>query len=178
MRLPRCDAVPGFTFAHGTIPYETTIPNFRHSLQKHSLAERTLRPVVELPVRNGLMLKLGTIVDVTIIPASRSTKNSAGERDPEMHQTKQRNQGHFGMKPHAAAQSIWNSPPRATFTSHTLTAVPSTVSTSPDSASEPTRRARGPAPLTRLGRMNADVAMTSKLPTGHAANIYPARRDS
>jgi IS5 family transposase len=37
--------------------------------------------------RKGLMLKRGSIVDATIIAAPSSTKNSTGERDPEMHQT-------------------------------------------------------------------------------------------
>jgi len=32
-----------------------------------------------------LMLKTGTVVDATLIAAPSSTKNSTGERDPEMH---------------------------------------------------------------------------------------------
>ena len=52
----------------------------------------------------GLKLREGTIVDATIIQAlihaPASTKNRAGERDPEMHQTKKGNQWHFGMKAH------------------------------------------------------------------------------
>ena len=50
--------------------------------------------------RQGLLLKTGTVVDATIIAAPSSTKNSSGERDPEMHQTKKGNQWHFGMKSH------------------------------------------------------------------------------
>jgi IS5 family transposase len=46
------------------------------------------------------MLRQGTVVDATLIAAPSSTKNSAGERDPEMHQTKKGNQWHFGMKAH------------------------------------------------------------------------------
>jgi IS5 family transposase len=46
------------------------------------------------------MLKSGTVVDATLIAAPSSTKNSSGERDPEMHQTKKGNQWHFGMKAH------------------------------------------------------------------------------
>ena len=46
------------------------------------------------------MLKNGTVVDATLIAAPSSTKNSTGERDPEMHQTKKGNQWHFGMKAH------------------------------------------------------------------------------
>ena len=40
------------------------------------------------------------MVDATLIAAPSSTKNSSGERDPEMHQTKKGNQWHFGMKAH------------------------------------------------------------------------------
>ena len=48
----------------------------------------------------GLRLREGTIVDASIIEAPSSTKNRAGERDPEMHQTKKGNQWYFGMKVH------------------------------------------------------------------------------
>ena len=59
------------------------------------------------PVRRfvGLKLREGTIVDATIIEAPSSTKNRAGERDPEMHQTKKGNQWHFGMKAHIGVDS-------------------------------------------------------------------------
>ena len=36
----------------------------------------------------GIRIATGTIVDATIINAPSSTKNSTGERDPEMHQTR------------------------------------------------------------------------------------------
>ncbi len=39
-------------------------------------------------------------MDATIIEAPSSTKNKAGESDPEMHQTKKGNVWHFGMKAH------------------------------------------------------------------------------
>ena len=51
-------------------------------------------------IAKGLMLKTGTVVDATLIAAPSSTKNSTGERDPQMHQTKKGNQWHFGMKAH------------------------------------------------------------------------------
>src|ERR1019366_6522347 len=47
----------------------------------------------------------GTIVDATIIHAPSSTKNSSGERDPEMHQTKKGNQWYFGLKAHIGVDS-------------------------------------------------------------------------
>lgn len=39
-------------------------------------------------------------MDATIIAAPSSTKNASGTRDPEMHQTKEGNEWHFGMKAH------------------------------------------------------------------------------
>ncbi len=58
-------------------------------------------------VRNKLtaVVSQGTIVDATIIAAPSSTKNSKGERDPEMHQTKKGNQWYFGMKAHIGADA-------------------------------------------------------------------------
>ena len=41
---------------------------------------------------HGLLLKMGTVVDATLIAAPSSTKNKTGERDPEMHQVKKGNQ--------------------------------------------------------------------------------------
>ena len=48
----------------------------------------------------GTLLRGGTIVDATLIAASPSTKNAAGQRDPEMRSSKKGNQWHFGMKAH------------------------------------------------------------------------------
>ena len=83
-----------------SIPDETTILNFRHLLEANELAPEILSRVNAYLARKGLMLKRGSIVDATIIAAPSSTKNAAGERDPEMHQTKKGNQWHFGMKAH------------------------------------------------------------------------------
>src|SRR5207245_7722781 len=47
----------------------------------------------------------GTSVDATIIAAPASTKNAAGTRDPEMHQTKKGQQWYFGMKGHFGVDS-------------------------------------------------------------------------
>lgn len=44
--------------------------------------------------------KQGTIIDATLISAPSSTKNKAGERNPEMHQTQKGNQWYFGLKVH------------------------------------------------------------------------------
>ena len=47
----------------------------------------------------------GTVVDATIIHAPSSTKNSSGERDPEMHQTRKGQQWYFGAKAHIGVDS-------------------------------------------------------------------------
>ena len=82
------------------VPDETTILNFRRLLETHGLAESIFERVNAHLARKGQSLKAGTIVDATIIAAPSSTKNQDGERDPEMHQTKEGNQWHFGMKAH------------------------------------------------------------------------------
>ena len=82
------------------LPDETTILNFRHFLERHGLAKVLFKEVNKHLEKNGLMLREGSIVDATIISAPSSTKNKAGQRDPEMHQTKKGNEWHFGMKMH------------------------------------------------------------------------------
>ena len=97
------------TFAHLSlaepIPDETTILNFRHLLEASDLADDILKTVNAHLARKGLLLKRGSIVDATIIAPPSSTKNSSGERDPEMHKTKKGNQWHFGMKAHIAVDA-------------------------------------------------------------------------
>ena len=90
---------------NGAIPDETTILNFRRLLEVNELAPEILSQVNAYLTRKQLLFKQGTIVDATIIPAPSSTKNSEGERDPEMHQTKKGNQWYFGMKAHIGVDS-------------------------------------------------------------------------
>jgi IS5 family transposase len=78
------------------IPDETTILAFRHLLEKHNLGEQIFQAVKVHLKANGMAMKQGTIIDATLIAAPSSTKNKAGERDPEMHQTKKGNQWYFG----------------------------------------------------------------------------------
>ena len=86
--------------AHGRLPDESTILRFRHRLEEHKLAEQILTTVNELLTRKGLLLKVGTAVDATLIAAPTSTKNADKARDPEMHSSKKGNQWYFGMKAH------------------------------------------------------------------------------
>ena len=80
------------------LPDESTILRFRHLLEGHNLSRQLLASINATLAYKGLMLRAGTVVDATLIAAPSSTKNSTGERDPEMHQTKKGNQWHFGMK--------------------------------------------------------------------------------
>ena len=82
------------------IPDESTILRFRHLLEKHKLTEQIFAVVSDLLRDKGLLLKAGTVVDATLISAASSTKNEAGERDPEMKQSKKGKQWYFGMKAH------------------------------------------------------------------------------
>jgi len=73
-------------------PDETTILRFRHLLEEHDLGGEMLDMVNRYLESKGIRIATGTIVDATIIHAPSSTKNSTGERDPEMHQAKKGNQ--------------------------------------------------------------------------------------
>lgn len=77
-----------------SIPDETTILRFRHLLETHKLAPQILATVNTLLTMKGLMLKQGTAIDATLIPAPVSTKNKDKQRDPEMHSSKKGNQWH------------------------------------------------------------------------------------
>ena len=82
------------------VPDETTILRFRRVLEKHKLAPKILQTINDLLRSKGLMLRAGTVVDATLIAAPSSTKNTEGERDPEMKQSKKGKQWYFGMKAH------------------------------------------------------------------------------
>jgi IS5 family transposase len=81
-------------------PDETTILRFRHLLERHDLGGVMLDVVNVHLEAKGIKIQTGTIVDASIIHAPSSTKNSTGERDPEMHQTRKGNQWYFGLKAH------------------------------------------------------------------------------
>jgi len=90
----------GVELGDDRVPDETTILRFRHLLEKHDLTEAMFSEIRSLLEEKRLLLKLGTIVDATIIHAPSSTKNKAGKRDPEMKQTRKGKQWYFGMKIH------------------------------------------------------------------------------
>ena len=82
------------------IPDGDTIGRFRNLLIEHSIHEHFFALVVKTLTDRGLILKKGTIVDSTIIPAPSSTKNKERQRDPDAHSTKKGNTWHFGYKAH------------------------------------------------------------------------------
>ena len=77
----------GLSLAHGSVPDETTILNFRRLLETNDLAPAILATVNAHLGDKGLFLRQGTVVDATIIDihAPSSTKNKEKTRDPEMH---------------------------------------------------------------------------------------------
>lgn len=87
------------------VPDATTLLHFRHLLEEHHIGAALFAKIGELLQANGMKLSGGTIVDATLIAAPPSTKNAAGERDPEMHQSKKGNQWYFGMKLHIGVDS-------------------------------------------------------------------------
>src|ERR1019366_7133092 len=95
----------GVDLGAAAAPDETTILRFRHLLEQHDLCGKMLDTVNLYLDRKGIRITTGTIVDATIIHAPSSTKNSTGERDPEMHQAKKGKQWYFGAKAHIGVDS-------------------------------------------------------------------------
>ena len=89
----------GIDLGREPVPDETTILKFRHLLERHHLGKKLFREVHRHLESQGVKGTQGTIVDATIINTPSSTKNKAGKRDPDMHQTRKGNQWFFGMNP-------------------------------------------------------------------------------
>lgn len=90
----------GIDLGREAVPDATTLLHFRHLLEAHDLTRAIFAEVSSMLSERKLLMKEGTVVDATIIPAPSSTKNAGKARDPEMHQVKKGNQWHFGMKAH------------------------------------------------------------------------------
>jgi IS5 family transposase len=95
----------GIDLGRERVPDGTTLLRFRRLLEKHDLGTALFARVGTVLQANGMKVGSGTIVDATIISAPSSTKNSKGERDPEMHQTRKGQQWYFGMKMHIGVDS-------------------------------------------------------------------------
>lgn len=92
-------------FNEQQVPDATTLLKFRHILETNKLGENIFADVNNRLDKAGLIMHDGTIVDASLIAASKSTKNQDGKRDPEMHQTKKDNEWYFGMKVHVGADA-------------------------------------------------------------------------
>jgi IS5 family transposase len=95
----------GIDLGREPVPDETTACKFRHLLEKHEIGRQLFEQVHVHLEQHGIKVSKGTIVDATIINAPSSTKNKAGERDPDMSQTKKGQQWYFGMKAHVGVDS-------------------------------------------------------------------------
>ncbi len=80
------------------IPDGDTLGRFRNLLINNGLQRKLFAQVVEMLKAKGLILKKGTIVDLTIISAPSFTKNKEKKRDPDAHSVKKGNQWFFGYK--------------------------------------------------------------------------------
>ena len=90
----------GVELGDDVVPDESSILRFRHLLEAHQLTAVLFGEIRNLLIEKRLLVQTGTIVDATIIAAPSSTKNAAGQRDPEMRQTRKGKTWHFGMKLH------------------------------------------------------------------------------
>ncbi len=95
----------GINFLEEQAPDATTLLKFRHLLEEHNIGKLFFDAIKRCLDKAGMLMHGGTIVDATLLSAPSSTKNEAGERDPEMHQVKKGNQWHFGMKCHTGVDA-------------------------------------------------------------------------
>jgi IS5 family transposase len=85
--------------------HKGTVLRLSHLLESNNLASQILATIYAKLIELGLLLKVGTVVEATLIPAPSSTKYSSGEHEPVMHQSQKGNQCHFGMKAHISADA-------------------------------------------------------------------------
>jgi IS5 family transposase len=72
MSARRCAALWVLIWAHEGVPDATTLLHFRHLLEQHELTRSLLAEVNALLTERGLLLRVGTLVDATIIAAPSS----------------------------------------------------------------------------------------------------------
>lgn len=88
------------------VPDATTLCKFRKLLNAHDLQKAIFDEVQNVLEREGKQVRGGSIVDATIIEAPNSTKNSGGQRDPEMHSVKKGTKWYFGMRIHIGTDPL------------------------------------------------------------------------
>src|SRR5206468_115693 len=86
------------------VPDETTLVRFRARLLENGLQEKLLSVVNRQLEKKGLILKTCTLVDATLVQASRRApaKDDKGGGDPDADYTVKRGQPHYGYKAHIA----------------------------------------------------------------------------
>jgi IS5 family transposase len=75
----------------GAAPEASTLGKFHTLLEAHDLTRRIIETINAHLAAQGLMMRLGTIVDANLIAAPASTKKDDKQRDPEMQQSKKGN---------------------------------------------------------------------------------------
>lgn len=95
----------GIELGQDEVPDETTILKFRHLLERHGLTKKLFAKVTAHLEAHKLLLRQGTIVDATIVNASRSLKNEKKAMDPEMSSTRKGTEWFFGMKLHVGTDT-------------------------------------------------------------------------
>jgi IS5 family transposase len=148
----------GIDLGREPVPDETTICKFRHLLEHHHLGDQLFAAINQHLQASGLTVSTGTIVDATIIRAPSSTKNQAGQRDPDMKQTRKGQQYYFGMKAHIGCDS-------QTKLIHHVAATPANVHDSrvlPELLHGRERRVYGDSAYTGQGEVIAHMAPKAK----------------
>lgn len=87
------------------VPDATTLARFRHLIEDAGLDSELLDALNALLEGEGVMMRGGSAIDASFVEAAGSTKNSTGERDPEMAHGRKGNVWHFGMKVHTGVDA-------------------------------------------------------------------------
>lgn len=95
----------GIDLALENVPDVTTLRKFRCLMETNDLTQHIFATINTTLIEKGLLIRLGTIADATIINAQPSTNNTSGKHDGDMHQTKKGNQWFLGMKAHVGADT-------------------------------------------------------------------------
>jgi IS5 family transposase len=90
----------GIALGREPMPDETTICKGCHLLEAHQVGAQLCARIGTDLAAQGLPVNRGTIVEATLISASRSTTQRTKERDPARQQTKKGSPRNCGMKAH------------------------------------------------------------------------------
>ena len=99
----------GFSLDDAT-PDETTFVRFRTALSERGLAEKAFNEVARQLDTQGLILRIGTLIDASLVAASVAKpvgpKGSLSTLDPDAAWTKQYGRSTFGYKAHIAVDQF------------------------------------------------------------------------